>query len=77
MPRCVNREVCIIINTTLHNNFTEDIDECSTGLNNCSYNANCSNTDGSFECHCKSGYVGDGFICIGECIKNIIITPTL
>lgn len=47
--------------------ITVDIDECSTGLNNCHDNADCNNTDGGFECHCKPGYVGDGFICIGEC----------
>ena len=67
-----DRQVCIIINTTLHNNFVVDIDECSTGLNNCSHNnADCNNTDGSFECRCKAGYIGDGVICISECIKNI------
>ena len=75
MPRCYindkDRQVCIIINTTLHNNFTVDIDECSTGLNNCHDNAVCNDTDGSFECRCNSGYIGDGVICISECIKNI------
>ena len=31
----------------------------------CSENANCMNTEGSFECVCKSGYTGDGRTCEG------------
>ena len=44
-----------------------DIDECSSGLDTCHENAVCNNTNGSFECYCKPGYIGDGFICIGKC----------
>ena len=43
-----------------------DVDECmDTTLNNCSVNANCSDTIGSYECLCSFGYTGDGFICDG------------
>ena len=28
--------------------------------------ANCSNTNGSFVCACKSGFSGDGVTCIGK-----------
>ncbi len=43
-----------------------DIDECSTGGNNCDANAECTNTPGSFTCTCNQGYSGDGVNCIGE-----------
>ncbi|CAI9782372.1 unnamed protein product [Fraxinus pennsylvanica] len=35
-----------------------DIDECKS--NPCDENGNCTNTPGSFSCHCKHGYSGDG-----------------
>ena len=46
-----------------------DINECTTGLANCSHQATCINQDGSYECICNSGYEGDGFECvdIDEC----------
>ena len=28
--------------------------------NSCDANATCANTDGSFDCACNMGYVGDG-----------------
>ncbi|XP_060071909.1 uncharacterized protein LOC132551782 [Ylistrum balloti] len=40
-----------------------DVNECETGENNCHLNADCINTDGSFECTCKSGYTGNGLSC--------------
>jgi len=40
-----------------------DIDECSTGNNNCDSNAACTDTPGSFTCECTTGYEGDGKIC--------------
>ena len=46
-----------------------DIDECSNEkLNNCSTNAACSNTDGSFVCTCKHGWQGNGYSCTGKCM---------
>jgi len=42
-----------------------DVDECDTaGV--CSEYATCNNTEGSFNCTCKTGYRGDGFNCYGE-----------
>ena len=47
--------------------LTADVDECSDlQLNNCSYYANCTNTDGGFECSCISGFYEDGFTCNGK-----------
>ncbi len=40
-----------------------DIDECSEGTNDCSANAKCTNTPGSFTCACNAGYSGDGVNC--------------
>lgn len=45
-----------------------DVNECSDSpsSNNCSENADCVNTPGSFECNCRSGYIGDGVNCTGR-----------
>ena len=53
--------------------FFTDIDECVLGVHNCSVDANCTNTVGSFNCSCNSGYFGDGV----NCSKFIIIWKTL
>jgi hypothetical protein len=49
-----------------------DIDECENFTHDCSNNATCTNTDGSFECKCNEGFVGDGKICAvgAECTDN-------
>ncbi|XP_066026329.1 protein kinase C-binding protein NELL2a-like [Pocillopora verrucosa] len=41
----------------------EDINECIEGTSNCSADAVCNNTKGSYNCTCKQGYYGDGNIC--------------
>ena len=43
-----------------------DIDECLEMTDNCSKNADCMNTVGSFECVCKPGFTGDGVTCDGK-----------
>jgi len=44
-----------------------DINECEDDeLNNCSENANCTNTEGSFTCSCNPGYIGDGVNCTSK-----------
>lgn len=44
-----------------------DIDECAAGEFVCDVNANCSNTDGSYNCICKRGFTGNGTSCTGRC----------
>ena len=53
-----------------------DIDECSTGNNNCDdpLRANCINLVGSFDCECTTGYSGDGRTCTGEYTRRFPLT---
>ena len=46
-----------------------DIDECASGTDDCSANAECTNTAGSFDCFCNAGFIdefGDGTECYGK-----------
>ncbi|XP_071104963.1 protein kinase C-binding protein NELL2-like [Haliotis cracherodii] len=49
-------------------NCEKDIDECVPSAHSCDTNADCTNTEGSFTCTCKSDYVGDGETCTGKYI---------
>ena len=40
-----------------------EIDECKENTDNCSANAQCHNTPGSFNCTCNTGFIGDGVNC--------------
>ena len=55
--------ILLYLNTIL---FHPDINECELdSLNDCDENANCTDTIGSYNCSCKTGYEGDGFNCTG------------
>ena len=55
-----------VIGVYSFNNFTySDIDECTTSHPVCDVNANCTNTQGSYFCTCKTGFSGDGKTCQG------------
>ena len=43
-----------------------DIDECTNATHNCHDNATCANLDGSFNCTCDPGYMGNGTYCEGN-----------
>ena len=43
-----------------------DVNECgSAGTNECDSKAQCTNTEGSYNCRCLNGYQGDGKNCSG------------
>ena len=46
-------------------NFT-DVNECEDNSHNCSTNANCTNTEGSYDCACHESFFGDGLTCQSE-----------
>ena len=52
-----------------------DIDECKAGTHTCDANANCINSQGSFECICDTdrGFYGNGEICT----EKVSILPPL
>ena len=52
-------------------NYTPDINECMED-NMCSTDADCVNTPGTFECNCRLGFAGDGFICSGTLTMNVL-----
>ena len=54
------------LNLNIHivNDFT-DFDECSLDPSPCDENSDCSNSEGSYSCTCKTGFTGNGAICEG------------
>ena len=64
---CLSMKLCVLVSAQ---NWCEiltpaditDVDECETGLSMCVANSECTNTIGSYMCHCSAGYMGDGFI---------------
>ncbi|CAH3032913.1 unnamed protein product, partial [Pocillopora meandrina] len=50
-------------NWTRTESCERDTDECSSGSHDCSADAYCNNTVGSFTCTCKAGFSGDGKKC--------------
>ena len=54
-----------ILENVFHTCIFSDVNECSTNNGGCQHN--CVNTDGSYECQCRSGYrlSSNGRNCIG------------
>lgn len=50
-----------------------DFDECRFKTSNCDENADCSNSDGSFECTCNYGFAGDGTFCYNESMASCMM----
>ena len=45
------------------------MDECAASTHQCDKNAECTNVEGSYECSCDEGFLGNGRSCfdIDEC----------
>ena len=65
----INRIITILI---IYKLLLTDEDECEIGLHDCDINATCTNKDGSFECACNDGFLGDGKFCISNDIYHLI-----
>ena len=50
-----------------------DVDECSEGVDECSSDGGCLNTEGDYKCYCLPGYEGDGFICTGGQSHSLVV----
>ena len=46
--------------------FSIDINECDLGTDTCHVNATCTDTIGSYECTCNSGFEGNGVNCTSK-----------
>ena len=55
----------------LQGNVTSDIDECTSGTDDCHPDASCNNTVGSFDCTCLPGFEGDGTSCTGKYLNSL------
>ena len=61
----------------VNSSFIIDINECDDKTDICSDNAVCSDTDGSYSCTCKPGYVGDGFSCLPTSKELCLVILTM
>ena len=43
-----------------------DLDECETDIHHCDENADCFNTEGSYDCTCRGGFTGNGATCLSK-----------
>ena len=53
--------------STVSSCFYSDIDECMFTDDLCAMNATCTNTEGSYNCSCDTGFGGNGTTCC-ECV---------
>ncbi|XP_031568347.1 delta-like protein C [Actinia tenebrosa] len=54
---------CLCPRPAYEGKHCKDVNECTSGHHDCSVNATCTNTIGSFNCTCKNGYLGNGRNC--------------
>ena len=59
--------------SNIYMNSDTDINECDMSMHNCAgIGGECVNTDGSYECTCLPGFIGNGTVCEGrvKCFGN-------
>ena len=69
MTKCIffiGRKIVFFIRIENLFGILSDVNECAMNMSRCDDNANCTNTDGSYNCSCNHGYEGDGFNCTGN-----------
>ena len=49
-----------------------DFNECAAKLDDCDVNANCSDTNDSYNCTCAAGFRGDGRTCTGKYLSYVL-----
>ena len=64
------RLLCMFNYDRLSDLHFSDVNECTEKLHDCSTAAACTNTEGSFACHCDPGYSGNGTTCAGMLFVN-------
>ena len=74
-PSYSKHQLILFTHTGLLYTLSTDINECISGSAECHDNATCTNTDGSYECTCDTGFTGDGFNCTSEIEVCIFVSP--
>ena len=57
--------------------LSPDANECFADDDNCDVNADCTNTPGSFECMCRTGFEGSGILCRGSVMGRYLSVSLL
>eukprot|EP00079_Xenopus_tropicalis_P012514 XP_002939555.3 PREDICTED: uncharacterized protein LOC100490207 isoform X1 [Xenopus tropicalis] len=59
------------LNATMVSFSAEDVNECQLEIHQCDIQADCTNENGTYSCHCKDGYKDDSLAALGiVCIKS-------
>ena len=54
------------------NYLLPDVDECLLERHECHADADCTNGNGTHQCHCRHGYSGDGLNCKGNTLPMLM-----
>ena len=57
--------------------FIIDINECTDNTHTCHANAICTNTEGGYNCVCRSGHTGNGEVCTGTYLHCLFTNVSL